>query len=99
MDAYAMLDRRVRKPRIDRTEERVHGLVAADAENRGTEDAPTRGIDDDLHEALRLAFLDGTCDARHRPLADQHAGAVAHCFGLGHADATERRVDEKAVDR
>ena len=32
------------------------------------------GVDDDLHEALGLALLDGAPDARHRPLADAAAG-------------------------
>ena len=35
------------------------------------------GVDDDLHEALRLALLDRAADAGHRPLADQQRPAAA----------------------
>ena len=34
-------------------------LVAAGAEDRGAQDFARLGVDDDLHEALRLALFDG----------------------------------------
>ena len=56
-------------------------------------------VDDDLHEALRLAFLDRAADAGHRAAADADARPVARACGLGHADPAERRIDVERVSR
>ena len=80
-------------------EHRVDDLVAFDAEQRGAEDALALGIDEHLHEALRLAALPGAADARHRHHADQRRLAARAHLGLAHADAAERRVGEERVRR
>ena len=55
-------------PRIDGVEDAVDRLVAAGAEDRGTQDLLRLGIDGDLHKAVGLALLDRPSDPGHRPL-------------------------------
>src|SRR5689334_21605843 len=77
----------------------VYHLVAFDAEQRGAEEAFALRIDEHFHEALRLAPLDRAPDASHRHRADERfAPRLAH-FAFAHADAAERRVGEKRVNR
>src|SRR6185312_2063530 len=54
-------------------------------------------IDEHLHEALRLALLDGPPDPRHRAFADEDTTPRTTGFHLGHAHAAERWIDEQAV--
>src|SRR5580704_18691992 len=77
----------------------MHGLIAADAENRGAQYLLALGIDQHFHEALSLAFFARPRDPSHRHLAHQDFRAGALGFSLTHADTTERWVCEKTVDR
>src|SRR5205085_7595719 len=72
-------------------------LVTASPEDRGAEDLPRLGIDDDLHEALCLAFLDRAPDAAHRPLRAEQGAAAGARLAVGHADTAERRIDVQGV--
>ena len=72
-------------------------LVAAGPEHGGAENLLGFRVDDDLHQAVGLAFLERAANARHRPLADEHRVATASRLGLGHARAAERRVDVEPV--
>ena len=78
MDRHRALQHGVGHARIHHVEDAVDRLVAAGAEDGRAEDLARLGIDDDLHEPLRLAFLDRAADAGHRTLADRGAaGRVA----------------------
>ena len=57
------------------------------------------GVDDDLHESLGLALLDGASDARHRPLADEEPRPLARASRLRHPGPPERRIDVEGVGR
>ena len=72
----AALQHGVRRLRVHHVEDRSGSTSSPlDAENRRAEDLLRVRVDDDLHEAVRLALLDGAADARHRPLADQRRPA------------------------
>jgi hypothetical protein len=73
----------VRGFRAHHVENAMDGFVAAGSENRSAEDALGFGVDHDLHEALRFAFLDRAADAGHGALSDQCTpSALAHiAFG------------------
>ena len=75
----------------------VDDLVAVDSQDRRAENLLALGVDDDLHEALRLALLDRSPDLRHRAFADEDLLAGRLRRGLGHADAAERRIDEQGI--
>ena len=55
------------------------------------------GVDEDLHEAFGFAFFDGAADLGHGASADEGGFAGFADFGLGEADAAERRVGVEAV--
>src|SRR6185437_10244776 len=50
-----------------------------------------------LHEAERLVLLDRAADPRHRAGGDEIRLAESPHLRFGHADTTERRIDEKSV--
>src|SRR5262249_30829528 len=79
--------------------DRVHRLVAFDAEDRGAEYLLRIGIDHHLDETVRLAALGRATDAGHRTLADEDTASARPRLRLGHTDATERWIDEEPVDR
>ena len=83
----------VRRAGVHHVEDAVDRFVALDAQDGGAEDLLGVRVDDDLHEAERLAFLDGAADARHRPLADEERSPEGARLALGRA----RRV--RAADR
>ena len=72
-------------------------LVAAGAEDRRAQDLLALGVDDDLHEALRLALLDRSLHLRHGALADEDLLAGRLRRGLRHPGPAERRLDEERV--
>ena len=90
---------RGRQIAVHRVEQRVHDLVALDAQQRRAEDAVALRIHQHLHEALRLAAFAGAAHARHRQHADQHRPARGARLGLGDADARQRRIGEQRVGR
>ena len=65
---------------------------------RGAQDLLRLGVDQHLHEALRLGAFAGAADARHHHLARQRRPSRGADLALGHADARERRVGEQRVD-
>src|SRR4249919_2615826 len=69
MDGYRPAQDVQRDVRVHDVDHAVDRFIAPGAENRGTEDLPRLRIGDDLHEALRLALLDGAADAGHGTLA------------------------------
>ena len=56
-------------------------------------------IHHDLHEALGLTLLDGTCDSCHGTFADQRRPAALADFRLSQTGASEWRVDVQRVGR
>src|SRR6478672_2114660 len=99
MDAHAARDLVGRLARVHRIEQRMDDFVARDAENRGAQYPARLRIDDHLHESLRLAALHGARDVGHAPLAHEDLASALPRLLHVHAHASERRVDEKAVDR
>src|SRR5947207_14490416 len=97
MDRHRTLQHRIRRAGIHHVDDAVDRLVTASPENRGAEDLPRFGIDDDLHQALRLAFLDRAPDAAHRPLRAKQCAAAGARLAVGHADTAERRIDVQGV--
>src|SRR6516165_1632165 len=97
MNVHRALDDRVRGFGIHQIEDRVDRLVASRTEQRGAEDLFAVAIDENAHKALRLALFDGTGNARHRPLAGQHAPPAVARLGQGHADAAQWRVGVKGI--
>src|SRR5262249_59677030 len=91
MDAHVALELADRRARIDGFDERMHGLVAAGAEERRAEDAPARLLDVNLEEAPRLAFLDRARDARHGTLPDHGLYALVPDFFFRNANPAEPR--------
>src|SRR5579863_3085260 len=77
----------------------MHGLVAADAENRGAQYLLALGIDQYFHEALGLAFFAGPRDLSHRHFAHQDFRPGTLGLSLAHADTTQRWICEQTVDR
>jgi len=75
----------------------VHDLVAVHSQDGRAQQVLVLGVDQHLHEALRFAGFAGAAHALHRHLGVQHAAAAGAGFGLGDADAAERRVDEERV--
>jgi hypothetical protein len=86
MDVHRALDHLVREVAGHRREQQVDDLVALDAEQRGAEDALGLGVDEHLHEALRLAALAGPAD-RVIGIVPTSAGLPRPHLGLAHADA------------
>ena len=80
-------------------EDRVHHLVAADAEDRRAQDLLGLGVDDDLHEALGLALLHRAADPRHRPLAHQRLAARLADLATVMPGPAQRRIDVERVGR
>ena len=74
-------------------------LVAFGPEDRGPEDFAGVGVDDDLHEALRLALLDGAADLGHGAGPDQEPSVRGLRLGLAQAGAAQRRIGEEGVSR
>ena len=89
MDVYGTLDGGVGGVGIHDVEEAVDGFVAADAEERGAEDALGFGVDQDLHEAEAFAFFEGAVDAGHGAGGDEDWLARFACVGFRYADAGE----------
>src|ERR1700733_5345959 len=97
MDVHRVLERRIRRLRIHDVEYAVDRFVAADAEYGRAEDLAAVRIHHDLHEALRLAFLDGTAHPRHRTRADERTAPGPADLRVGQSHARERRIDEERV--
>ena len=60
---------------VHQVEDRVDDLIAADAEDGGAEELLGLGIDQHLHEALRLALLEGAAHVLHGHLGHQGRSA------------------------
>src|SRR5437016_3811234 len=97
MDRHGTLQHRIRRAGIHHVDDAVDRLVTASPEDRGSEDLPRLGIDDDLHKPLRLAFLDRAPDAAHRPMRAKQRAAAGAGLSVRHADPAERRIDVKGV--
>ena len=77
----------------------MNDFIPANTKNRGSQDVLCLGIDNHFHEALRLALLPRAAHAGHRIFRQQRlAPRLAH-LRLGHAHATQRRIDVKVVGR
>src|SRR6202022_1230752 len=81
VNMYSIAERLERSLGRHGVQDAVNGFVASNAQNGRAENLIALLIDHDFHEALRLAFLDGACDARHGPAANPDL-AIA-CAGLG----------------
>jgi hypothetical protein len=55
------------------------------------------GVDQHLHETLRLGALARTADARHLHLADKRGRPDSLTSRLGDAGARERRIGEQRI--
>src|SRR5579871_3275585 len=77
----------------------MYHLVAADSEDRSTEDPFAVGIDEYLHESLRFPFLARAGHVGHGHARQQDFVACAPGFDLRQAETTEWRVDKEPVDR
>ena len=66
-------------------------------EDGRAEDFLALGVDENLHEALGLAFFDRSADLGHGALTDQRWLAGLANVGFGHADAAEGRIDVEGV--
>ncbi|CBJ35683.1 hypothethical protein (plasmid) [Ralstonia solanacearum PSI07] len=99
VDVHRAADRGVRGVRVHRVEQRMDDFITRHAQDRRPQDRSGVRVDDHLHEALAFAFLHGAAHARHRARADQQPAPRLHRFGLRHAGAAERRVDEHGVCR
>ncbi len=75
----------------------VDDFIAADSENCCAENFLTFSVDQNLHEALRLAALPSAADARHHLLANQCLAAGVPNLGFCHTDPAQRRVDEQPI--
>ena len=71
MDVHGVGDVGVGRAGVHGVEDAVDGFVSAGAEDGGSEDFFGFGVDEDLHEALRLAFLYGAADFGHGTSADE----------------------------
>src|SRR3546814_3081198 len=69
MDRHRALQLRGGGAHAHHVDDAVDGFVAVGSEDRGAEDRLRSGIDDDLHESLRLVLLHRAPDPPHRPLA------------------------------
>src|SRR3546814_19110199 len=70
MDRHRALQLRGGGAHAHHVDDAVDGFVAVGSEDRGAEARIRFGIDDDLHESLRLALLPRAPDPLHRPRAD-----------------------------
>ena len=75
----------------------VNRLIAAGSEDRGAQDSLRIGIRHDLHETLRLAFLDGATDSGHLTFGTKKSAPTLCRFGVRHSHSRERGVDVKRV--
>jgi len=62
----------VRGFRVHEVQDRVDDFVSPHTQDRCAEELLGLGVDQDFHEALRLAFLEGSTDVLHCHLGDQH---------------------------
>jgi hypothetical protein len=95
-DREMTLDGLVRGTDVD---QRMHHLVTIHAEDGCTEEALCVGVEQYLHETLGLACFASAADALHRNPRAQRAPAAGQGFGLRHADAAQRQVDEERIAR
>jgi hypothetical protein len=75
----------------------MNGLVPADTKDRSPQYQFRFGINNNLHETLRLAFFDGAPDLRHRPHADADFSPGVSSLMFGNAHTAQGRVDIECV--
>src|SRR6516165_7580077 len=75
----------------------MNNLIASDSENRSPEYALRLRINQDLHESLSLTLLLGTSHPPHRVLPNQSRLAQVPHLCLGHAGASQRRIDVQRI--
>src|SRR6185312_12240074 len=86
-----------RSLRGHRVQDAVNRFVTSNSEDGGADDLVALLVDHDFHEALGLAFLQRTGDARHGPAANADLVIFRARFGFGHANPPQWRIDEQAV--
>src|ERR1700735_5234739 len=74
-----------------------HDLPAFDAENRWPENLVVVRIHDGFHESPGLIHFERAGDRRHGKFCYMNLAPLRSSLGFGQADATQLRVDEKAV--
>src|SRR6516162_7148632 len=72
-------------------------LVTSEPQDRGPENALVIRIDQDLHEALRLALFDRTAHSRHWPFCDKGRLVAFADLLFGHACSPQWRVDVERI--
>ena len=72
-------------------------FIALDAKKRCAEYLFGLGVDQNLHEAIGLAFFHCAPDARHRAFADQCFASGFPHFRLCHSGPPEGRIDIKVI--
>ena len=75
----------------------MHQLAAFIAKDASTQNAVSGGVDDDLHQAQRFTFFDGTGDGRHgeEPHLEFFSGGARLSFG--DSNSPQLRVGEECV--
>src|SRR5882672_5415610 len=99
MDVHRALHGGVGLLRVHHVQQRMHDLVAVQAEDRRAEQLLRPGVGQDLHEALRLAGFLSAADTGHRHLAGENLPSALAGLGLVHPDSAEGRVDKEGVAR
>ena len=94
---HRALENGVGRLRVHRIQHAVDHFVAAGPEHGGAKNLAGVRVDDNFHQAGRLAFLDRASDARHRTFANQDGATTALRFGFRHPRAAERRVRVEGV--
>jgi hypothetical protein len=97
VDVHGPLNDRIRRFGIHHVKDRVNGLVAARSEDSGSQDFVSLGVHDNLHKPLRLAFLNGSPNLRHRAPPNQRAATAFANFLLSQACPAERRINVDSV--
>src|SRR5580693_7492777 len=97
MYRHGALQHVIRHSGVHYVQDAMDGLIAADTEDGGADDALRLRVHDHFHEALRFVPFDSASDAVHPATADEQFATAGAGFGLGHANAAERRIDVKGV--
>src|SRR5947207_216773 len=97
MDVHSTRNHGVWDVRVHHVENAVDDLVTFHAQDGSSQDAFRLCVHQDLHEALRLAFLHGASHPTHGTGGHERGTAALAHLGFRHADPAQRRIDVDVV--
>src|ERR1700730_13761978 len=97
MREYSVLEGRVGQVSHHCNLKHSHQLTTFDAQDSAAQYLFRFDVNHRLHEAARLAHLDGPCDATHRQLLHASVQALVPGFCFGDPDPTELGIYEDCV--